>query len=178
MSRKRTNHPTSVSKHDPSDATSKPSAQDEYRVGPGRPPREHQFRPGQSGNPKGAKRKTPPVAPELKELFARTFNRKVKVTQGEQERLITMWEAGLYQLSIQFAKGDRDARRDAFFLAEKLAPHLLTPPTPDETMAADHQTILRDFLARQLPQRASSAYSPELAPPELFDDDSDSTEGK
>ena len=29
----------------------------EYKVGPGRPPKEHRFKPGQSGNPKGAKRK-------------------------------------------------------------------------------------------------------------------------
>jgi hypothetical protein len=26
---------------------------DDYTVGPGRPPREHQFKPGKSGNPKG-----------------------------------------------------------------------------------------------------------------------------
>jgi hypothetical protein len=34
-------------KADPSDP--------EYRVGPGRPPKEYQFKPGQSGNPNGAR---------------------------------------------------------------------------------------------------------------------------
>jgi len=29
---------------------------DEYKVGPGNPPREHQFKPGQSGNPSGQPR--------------------------------------------------------------------------------------------------------------------------
>jgi hypothetical protein len=37
-----------------------------YRVGPGRPPKEFQFKPGRSGNPKGAKRKSPSIAPDLK----------------------------------------------------------------------------------------------------------------
>ena len=35
-----------------------PTPEDDYRVGPGRPPKEYQFKPGQSGNPKGARRKT------------------------------------------------------------------------------------------------------------------------
>jgi Family of unknown function (DUF5681) len=38
----------------------------EYKVGPGHPPKEHQFKPGQSGNPKGAKRKTPSIAHDLR----------------------------------------------------------------------------------------------------------------
>jgi hypothetical protein len=33
------------------------TSEQEYKVGPGRPPKEYQFKPGQSGNPKGAKRK-------------------------------------------------------------------------------------------------------------------------
>jgi hypothetical protein len=45
--------------------TSNPLDQ-EYRVGPGRPPREYQFKPGQSGNPKGARRKPKSIAPDLK----------------------------------------------------------------------------------------------------------------
>src|SRR5712671_4328422 len=97
-----------------------PPEEEEYKVGPGRPPREHQFKPGQSGNPMGAKRKAPSLIPGLKVLFERAFNQKVKVTRGEQEQSITMWAAGLQQLSIQFAKGDPHARHDAFWIAEKL----------------------------------------------------------
>jgi Family of unknown function (DUF5681) len=41
-----------------------PSDQD-YRVGPGRPPKEHQFKPGQSGNPAGARRKPSSIALDL-----------------------------------------------------------------------------------------------------------------
>src|SRR4029077_5668306 len=84
----------------------------EYKVGPGRPPKEYQFKQGQSGNPKGRKRKAPSLLPDLKQLFESALNQKVKVTQGGGQRLLTMWDAGMQQLAVQFAKGDRHARRD------------------------------------------------------------------
>ena len=149
-----------------------PPAKEEYKVGPGRPPVEHRFKPGQSGNPKGAKRKARSLITDLKELFERTFNQKAKVTQGERARVITMWEAGLQQLSIQFAKGDRHARRDAFWIAEKLGSEFLTPKKAfDETLAGDRQAILDAYVARQTHRKVSAAPSPVFAPPELLDDD-------
>ena len=127
--------------------------EEEYKVGPGRPPKEYWFKPGQSGNPKGAKRKKPSLIPDLKELLQRAFNQKVKVTQGERQRLITMWDAGMQQLAVQFAKGDRNARRDAFWIIEKLGPEFLTPKKAlDETLAADRQAILDAYVARQTQQ--------------------------
>ena len=84
----------------------------EYRVGPGRPPKEYQFKPGQSGNPEGARRKPRPIAPDLKALFERALNTKVTLRQGEKERIISKAAAGIEQLVNQFAKGDRHARRD------------------------------------------------------------------
>jgi len=150
-----------------------PPADEKYKVGPGRPPKEHQFKPGQSGNPKGAKRKARSLLPDLKEIFEHAFNRKVKVTQGERERVITMWGAGMQQLSVQFGKGDRHARRDAFWIAERLGSEFLTPKKAfDETLAGDRQAIVDAYVARQTDQKVSSAPSPVLAPPELLDDDS------
>jgi Family of unknown function (DUF5681) len=152
---------------------SKPPAEEEkYKVGPGRPPKEHQFKPGQSGNPKGAKRKAPSLITVLKEIFEHAFSQKVKVTRGEQEQSITMWAAGLQQLSVQFAKGDRHARRDTFWIAEKIGSELLTPKkASDETFAGDRQAILDAYVARQKDLQASAAPSPVFAPPELLDDD-------
>jgi hypothetical protein len=57
---------------------------EEYHVGPGRPPREFQFQPGQSGNPRGVKRK-PSVVLELKLLLKRALNEKIKLRRGEKE---------------------------------------------------------------------------------------------
>jgi hypothetical protein len=62
------------------------------------------------------------------------------VTQGERERVITMWAAGMRQLSVQFAKGDRHARRDAIWIAERLGAEFLTPKKAfDETFPADRR---------------------------------------
>ena len=53
---------------------------EEYRVGPGRPPKEFQFKPGQSGNPKGAKRKHP-IVPDLKATLERALNGTVTLSR-------------------------------------------------------------------------------------------------
>ena len=55
---------------------------EEYRVGPGRPPKEYQFKPGQSGNPKGAKRKPPSIAPDLKLLLERALSNNASMIRG------------------------------------------------------------------------------------------------
>src|SRR5215467_15875694 len=101
------------------------AAGQEYRVGPGRPPKEHQFKPGQSGNPKGAKRKPKPMAPDLKAALERALHEPIKLKQGERERTITMAEAGIKQLVAQFVKGNHQARRDLIVLADKLGVDLM-----------------------------------------------------
>ena len=117
------------------------SDDESYRVGPGRPPREFQFKPGQSGNPKGAKRKPPSAAAELKNRLERALQRKVKVRQGSTEKVVTLAEAGIEQLVSQFAKGDRYARRDLIVLAEKLGVNL----------AAGQEDAIQQALAKGLP---------------------------
>jgi hypothetical protein len=152
-------------------SSSVPPAEEEYRVGPGRPPTDHRWKPGQSGNPKGAKRKKRSLIPELKEQFGRVFSQKLKVTQGDRQRLISRWVAGLEQLSIQFAKGDRYARRDVFYFAERLGVDLLTSTkSSDDTLSVDHQAILEAYVERRMQEKTTSASSPVLAPPELIDD--------
>jgi hypothetical protein len=91
-----------------------------YRVGPGFPPREHQFQKGKSGNPAGARKRPPSIAPDLKALLQAALAKKVTLTIGDKERLLTRSAAGIEQLVDQFARGDRYARRDLFDLADKL----------------------------------------------------------
>jgi Family of unknown function (DUF5681) len=147
-----------------------------YKVGPGRPPREYQFKPGQSGNPKGAKPK-PPLLPDLKRLFEQALSEKVTLRQGEKERTLTMAEAGIKQLVAQFAKGDRHARRDVFAYAEMLGIDLITSHRTaiEEALASNHQAILEAYVARQYDKVVKPA--PALAPPELLDDDPEDRNG-
>jgi hypothetical protein len=135
--------------------TSKPDACDrEYRVGPGRPPKEHQFKPGQSGNPKGARRKPRSIAPDLKAIFERALGAKVTLRQGEQEKLITKAAAGIEQLVNQFAKGDRHARRDLLALAATLGVDLVAghgdalEHTVAAALSANDDALLADYVRR------------------------------
>ena len=144
---------------------------DEYKVGPGRPPREYQFKSGQSGNPKGARRKQPAIALDLKAALEQALNKKVRLKQGDKERLVTMAIAGMEQMVAQFAKGDRHARRDLIALADKLGVDLLAGQHQiiQDALAANHEVILRTYVERQSDKVV--APSPVLAPPELLDDD-------
>jgi hypothetical protein len=144
-----------------------------YKVGPGRPPKEHQFKPGQSGNPKGRKRKPRSLAPDLRRLFEQALNEKVTLKQGDRERILTMGEAGIKQLMAQFAKGDRHARRDVFDYAEKLGIDLISGHRQEfeEGLGSNHQEILDAYFARRSGPIATAAPSPVLAPPDLLDDD-------
>jgi hypothetical protein len=144
---------------------------EEYKVGPGRPPREYQFKPGQSGNPKGAKRKPPPIALDLKLALERALNKTVKLKQGEKERIVPMAVAGIEQLVAQFVKGDRHARRDLIALAEKLGVDLLAGQHQaiEEALTSNHQAILLTYVQRQYDK--VHIPPPVFAPPELLDDD-------
>jgi hypothetical protein len=146
--RKRSNEPLSTDQ-----------AEQDYRVGPGRPPKEYQFKPGQSGNPKGARRKPSSIAPDLKALFERALSGKVTLRQGEQEKIITKAAAGIEQLVNQFAKGDRHARRDLLALAERLGVDLVAgqadalEQTVAAALSANDQALLDDYVQRHAVKR-------------------------
>ena len=143
----------------------------EYKVGPGRPPKAHRFKPGQSGNPKGAKRKPKSMAPDLKLALERALSKTVTLKQGDRQRTVTMAVAGIEQLVAQFAKGDRHARRDLIALADKLGVDLMAGQHQaiQDALAANHEAILSAYVQRQNNKVVTP--SPVLAPPELLDDD-------
>jgi hypothetical protein len=147
------------------------TSEQEYKVGPGRPPREYQFKPGQSGNPKGAKRKSKSMAPDLKAAVERALNKKIRLKQGDKERLVTMAAAGIEQLVAQYVKGDHRARRDLIALADKLGIDLMAghQQAIQDTLAANHAAILSAYVQRQ--NNKVVAAGTVFAPPELLDDD-------
>jgi hypothetical protein len=152
-------------------AAAQPGTSDqEYKVGPGRPPKEYRFRPGQSGNPKGARRKPKSMAPDLKAALERALNTTVRLKQGERERTVTMATAGIEQLVAQYVKGDRHARRDLITLADKLGIDLMASQQQaiQEGLAANHEAILAAYVQRKTLMVAAS---PVFAPDDLLDDD-------
>jgi uncharacterized protein DUF5681 len=161
-----------------SNAAESKVSDEEYKVGPGRPPKEHQFKPGQSGNPKGAKRKKPSISLDLKAALERALNKTIKLKQGEQERTVSMAVAGIEQLVAQYVKGDHRARRDVMALAEKLGVDLLAGETQavQEALAPDYAAILEAYVDRQYDRIENQP--PVFASPELLDDDPQDQKGK
>lgn len=125
-------------------------SQSNYEVGYRRPPKQYRFRKGHSGNPSGKKTEAPSLAADLRALFEQALNKKF--SQNERQEFTTAAAAGFEKLVTQFAAGDRHARRDLFFLADKLGVDL----TPGQNggkvvtaaLAAEDEAIITDFLRR------------------------------
>lgn len=87
-----------------------------YRVGYRRPPKEHQFKAGKSGNPKGRRKGAKNVATILREIFYRSIEVRDKGTV----RKIAYIEALLRKFAdAALMKGDHKA---AALLLQKFAP--------------------------------------------------------
>lgn len=88
-----------------------------YTVGYAKPPAEHWFKPGQSGNPGGRPPKPPPPPPKeggltsIEASILRAMRGTVKVKSGERSRWITSTDALAEQLLAQALGGDMRATR-------------------------------------------------------------------
>ena len=167
-----TDDPNSPEPSDDPSATDTGSPPDpDYKVGPGHPPLENQFRKGApSPNPKGRPRKDATIAPDLKKALEDALNKKVKVKRGEAQVLLSKAVLGIEQLVNQFAKGDRNARRDLMDMAKELGVDLLAGQKGkiEDVLSPGHDAILKSYFNRRLnPEKAPSQRV--TAPPELLD---------
>lgn len=111
-----------------------------YEVGYCRPPSQHQFAKGQSGNPSGrpkgkkkaAKRET------LMELLNKVSQREISITVNDHKVRMTMIEAILTRTAQQALAGKQDAVRTILNYqtqAEQLAAGFVEIPDPEELAA-------------------------------------------
>src|SRR5262249_32883580 len=84
-----------------------------YGTGYGKPPKQHQFKPGQTGNPSGRPKGAKNTATIINEIL----NRKVRVRTEKGVRKITVQEAMLTGFADQGLKGD--TKSAAFLLDRK-----------------------------------------------------------
>jgi hypothetical protein len=77
----------------------------DYAVGFGRPPANHKFKPGASGNPAGR----PKGSMNIGKLLERTLLEKVIINENGRRRTITKLEAAIKQLTNKAASGDLNA---------------------------------------------------------------------
>lgn len=152
-----------------------PSDEGTRKTGPGFPPNEHKWPKGcPSPNPKGRPRKVPSIEPELKKIFVGALNVKVDVTRADKKILMTRLALGFEPLAIQWAKGDRHARRDVITYAAMLGVDLQPKAVIEEALGIDNQAIVEAAFLRYQEQQPSAKTEPEVrikAPPDLVDDD-------
>lgn len=82
-----------------------PTSGETYEVGYGKPPREHQFKPKQSGNPKGR----PKGAHSVSETITRHLDGTMTVRQGGQARRMNRREILVQKLFERALGGDNRA---------------------------------------------------------------------
>jgi len=112
-------------------------ASPDSEVGYGRPPRAHQFKSGQSGNPNGRPKGRKNEATMLNELLFK----KILVREGGRERRMTVLEAILRRFAEDSLKGNIKA---AAFLFNRLGAVSSTQPSQGE-LSDDDRAVLRAF---------------------------------
>jgi hypothetical protein len=112
-----------------------------YAVGYGSPPREHQFRPGRSGNPRGRPKGAKSEATILRGLL----NRKVDIRDGGTTRKITVLEAILLRFTQEALKGDT---KSAAFMLNRHAGMRAEESQPNDDVNDDDRNVLEDFVRR------------------------------
>ena len=80
---------------------------DSCEVGYGKPPKEHRFKPKQSGNPKGR----PKAPPKFEDLLAKELNKKVKVTVDGKQKTLTKAEVVVKAVVQKAMKADAAAAK-------------------------------------------------------------------
>ncbi len=106
-------------------------------VGYGRPPRTHQFKPGQSGNPKGRPKGAKNEATILNELL----HRKIPIREGSRTRKIMVLEAILLRFTEDSLKSNT---KSAAFLLNRHGALVAGEPQPSE-ITEDDREILSAF---------------------------------
>jgi Family of unknown function (DUF5681) len=109
-----------------------------YEVGYGRPPRAHQFKPGESGNPKGR----PKGAKSEASIWQTRLNEKIEVREGGRVRRITVREAIVLRCIDDALKGN--IKTANFVLGRSAAAEAGEVQELDE-MSKDDREVLKAY---------------------------------
>ena len=112
-------------------------------VGYKRPPRATQFKPGQSGNPKGR----PKGSLNIANVLAKTLREQVAVNEGGRHRKITKLEAAVKQIVNKAAGGDAGAIRFLIGLTQVVEAQFDAQEARSE-LPEDDKKVLAGLLAR------------------------------
>ena len=117
----------------------------DYEVGHSKPPKEHQFKPGQSGNPKGRPKGSKNLATDVSEELSET----VPVREGGKVKHITKQRALIKAQCAKGAGGDTRAAQAVFSLMASYLQEQMDGIT-DRPPSVEDEEIIRLFLEQQL----------------------------
>jgi hypothetical protein len=113
----------------------------ENAVGYGQPPRGNQFKPGQSGNPKGRPKGSRSVGSVLQDIL----RQKVAVTENGRTRRLSTLDVVLRRLANDAMRNETSAVKLILTLVERYGESPATQVQINELLAED-QAILERFL--------------------------------
>lgn len=124
---------------------SNPKSEGGYEVGYGKPPKTTQFKPGQSGNPRGRPRRQR----NFRTVAEDVLNENITIREGDRTRTVSRLDA-IVRVTVNNAlKGDPKAIAAFIHL---FRPAGLMDEEPEvstgEPVRAEDDSILADFLAR------------------------------
>ena len=122
----------------------------DYKIGHGKPPRHSQFKPGQSGYPKGR----PKGSRNFKTAVKATLKAPVKVTRDGKSRKVSTLEAMLLRLREKALGGDLRALDRLLQLAQAYSEDELAAAVG---LSADDANVLRIYRARVLSGAAAGS---------------------
>ena len=117
----------------------------DYDVGYGKPPKNGQFKKGQSGNPKGRPKGTNNIKTDILE----ELSEKLVVKEGGKAKKISKQRAMIKAMMAKAVHGDAKAAGTILTMLLKLAPEQASPIEEAALTPADVQ-ILADFEAEVL----------------------------
>lgn len=127
------------------------SEDDDYKVGYGKPPKEHQFKKGHSGNPGGRK----PGSQNMRSIIKKNICRSVTIKIDGRRANVSAKEAVFLGLQNDAMKRIASARRQYFELIEKFAPEELETAVEEMRLSSDNREILKRYLERHMKKGGS-----------------------
>ena len=115
----------------------------EYEVGYKRPPREYQFKPGQSGNPKGRPKKNKSFAEDIKD----EMNELIQIQEQGKLKKITKQTALVKRVVTDALSGKTSAIK---LLFQILSSKDFEVKDFEEDLSQEDQTILADYIKRSI----------------------------
>jgi hypothetical protein len=131
------------SKKGPSKGSASGTRDRPYRVGHGKPPAEHQFRPGQSGHPQGR----PKGSKNTNAILKSVLDQKIEIRVKGRLRLISVREAIITRFAEDALKGNT---KSAAFLLQRYDMPESSGDQPSSVLAEEEQEIIDAYLNSHL----------------------------